>query len=177
MNTQCEYPFTVAQLKALTAEEGRAILAVADYRTDNIVDMSDEGLSSALNLMKESAGCVPSEEVADDLLATLRHKFAAMYYPAIRLAEAELDRIGFEKGTHFNFCLVVDPSYDNSTHVVIIDYDRPICYVHDCTKAWHVGFENLATLARAVLSTKEVLVKKVQQIRESSSAPLLECRS
>lgn len=180
MNTGCEYPFTAGEFEALTGEERSAILAMAEYLTGSIVDPSDEDLSSALNLMKESEGCVPSEEVGADLLASVRQKFAAIYQTAIALAEVELNKRGFENRKHFKFCLVIDPSYEDSTHVLVVDYDKPISYLHEWSKAWHVGFENLATLAEAVLSTKAALVNKVQEIKNSEqtySAPPLGSRS
>jgi hypothetical protein len=89
----------------------------------------------------------------------VRRKFAAVYQVATELAEAELKNRGFEKRKHFNFCLVIDPSYEDSTHVVVVDYGKPICYLHEWNKAWHVGFEDLAALARTVLSAKAALAR------------------
>ncbi len=51
------------------------------------MDISDEALSEALNLMKPTEGCVPLEEVDDDPVAPIRRKFAAVYQPAMELAE------------------------------------------------------------------------------------------
>ena len=63
MKERSEYPFTAEQFNKLTEEERGAVLAVAEYLTGNTVGISDEDLSSALNLMKGSEGCVPQEEV------------------------------------------------------------------------------------------------------------------
>jgi hypothetical protein len=156
-----EYPFTAKQYNALGEEERYAVLAVGQYLTSSTIGISDESLSNALNLMRESEGCVPSEEVGDDLLACVRRKFAAVYQVAAELAEVELKQRGFREHNHFNFCLVIEPSYEDSTHVVVVDYDKPICYLHEWSKAWHMGFENLAALAKAVLSAKAILIKKV----------------
>src|SRR6266511_5764395 len=163
MKTELEYPFTEKQFNALAEEESQAVLAVAEYLTGSTIDVSDEGLSNALNLMKESEGCVPTEETADDLLSSVRRKFAAVYQVAMELAEADLKMRGFEACNHFNFCLVIDPSYEDATHVVLVDYDKPICYLHEWGKAWQVGFENLAELAGEVLSAKVALVNKVEE--------------
>jgi hypothetical protein len=162
MKTKSKYPFTAKQFKALTEEERQAVLAVAEYLTSSTTKISNEGLSAALNMMKESEGCVPYEEAGDDLLAAVRRRFAALYNTAMELAEAELKQRGFVERKHFNFCLVIEPSCDDTTHVTIVDYDQPICYLHECSKAWHLGFKDLAELAGAVLATKAGLVKKVE---------------
>src|SRR6266436_8596320 len=160
MTETIEYPFTAAQFNALTEEERRAVLAVAEYLTGTMSDISDEQLSEALNLMKPCEGCVPSEEVDENLLNTVRRKFAAIYQTAIELAEAELKQQGFESRKHFNFALVIDPSYEHMTRITIVDHDRPICYLHEWIKPWHFKFANLTELAGAVLSVKVVLVRK-----------------
>ncbi len=161
MKAKTVYPFTAAQFKALTEEERKAVLAVAEYLTSSTIDISDEQLSEALNLMKPAEGCVPSEEADGDLLNTVRRKFAAVYQTAMELAQAELKQRGFEPRKHFNFSPVIEPSYEDSTRVAIVDYDRPMCYLHEWSKAWHFKFANLAELAGAVLSTKVALVSKV----------------
>src|SRR5438094_10580378 len=74
MKEKSEYPFTVEQFNKLTEEERGAVLAVAEYLTGSIIDVSDENLSAALNLMKESEGCVPKEEVDGDALAPVRRR-------------------------------------------------------------------------------------------------------
>ena len=161
MKQDNEYPFTAAQFHALNEEERQVVLAVAEYLTSSMIDISDEDLSEALNVMKPDKGCVPSEEGNGDLLNTVRRKFAAVYQTAMELAEAELKQRGLEPRKHFNFSLVIEPSYEDSTRVAIVDYDRPVCYLHEWSKAWHFKFANLTELAGAVLTAKVVLVNKV----------------
>ena len=163
MKTEFEYPFTAKQFKVLAEDEREAVLAVAEYLTGGTNLVSDEDFSIALNLMRESEGCVPSEEVGDDLLVSVRRKFAAVYQVGTELAKAELQKRGFEVRKHFNFCLVIEPDYEDSTHVVVVDYDKSICYLHEWGNAWHMGFENLAALAGAVLAAKAALVEKVEE--------------
>ena len=106
---------------------------------------------------------MPSEEAGEDLLNTIRNKVGAVYQVGVELAEAEL------KGKNiidFKFCMVVDPSYEDTTHVAILDYDKPICYLHEWTKAWHLGFATLAELADAFLVVKRSLVEKVTKPTE-----------
>jgi hypothetical protein len=45
-----------------------------------------------------------------------------------------------------------------------VDYDQPLCYLHEWTKAWHLGFEALGDLADAVLVVKKNLVEKVVEL-------------
>ncbi len=163
MTAEIEHPFTAAQFHALTEEERHAVWAVVDFLTSSTVDVSDEDLSEALNLMKPTEGCVPSEEADEDLFLTVRRKFAAVYQTALDLAQAELKQHGFELRKHFNFSLIIEPSYDGSTQVAIVDYDKPICYLYEWSKAWHFQFANLVELAGAVLSAKTRVVRKVEE--------------
>jgi hypothetical protein len=159
--TKTEYPFTVEQLKALTDEQRQAIEAVAEYLTGNtltVANLTDEDLSSTFNLLKPCDGCVPSEEAGKDLLNTIRKKFGAVYQVGMELVEAELKE---KKITDFNFCYVADPSYEDATHIAVVDYNKPICYLHEWTKAWHLCFATLRDLAGAVLVVKKNLVEKV----------------
>ncbi len=150
------------------------MLAVAEYLTGGTVGISDEDLSSALHLMKEAEGCVPQEEVDGDPLAPVRRKFAAVYQTALEMAEAELQKQGLKNRQQFNFCLVIEPSYEDSTHVVVVDYDKPICYLHEWSKAWDFQFANLAALARAVLSAKTALVNRVKELNGKEIIVVLE---
>ena len=150
----------------MSQEERQTVLAVAEYLTGNTgssIEISDEELSSSLNLMKTTEGCIPQEEIDGDVVAPIRRKFAAVYGTAMELAEAELEKKGLKDRKDFNFCLVIEASYEDTTHVAVVDYDKPICYLHEWDKAWHFQFGNLADLARAVLAAKTALVNKVAE--------------
>src|SRR5882724_12563070 len=122
MTAEIEHPFTAAQFHVLTEDERQAVFAVAEYLTTSMIDISDEQLSEALNLMKPCEGCVPSEEIDENLLNTVRRKFAAVYQTALELAEAELKQRGFESRKQFNFSLIIDPSYEHLTRIAIVDH-------------------------------------------------------
>ena len=160
IESETEYPFTAEQLKALTEPQRQAIEAVAEYLTGDTLtaNQTDEEITGTFNLLKPCKGCVPSEEAGKDLLNTIRKKFGAVYQVGMELAEEELKERNF---THFKFCLVTDPSYEDTTHIAIVDYEKPICYLHEWTKAWHLGFQTLGDLADAVLVVKKSLVEKV----------------
>ena len=164
MKNDPEYPFTAAQFNALSEAERQAVLAVAEYLTSTTTQITDEELSMALNMMKPSEGGVPFEEIDTNVLVAVRRKFAAVYQPAMELAKTELKKKGFKEREHFNFCLVIEPSHEDTMHVAVVDYDKPICYLHEWSKPWHFQFANLAELAKAVLSAKTALVNKVMEV-------------
>src|SRR5713226_8944053 len=124
--------------------------------------------------MKETEGCVPQEEIDENLLALIRRKFAAIYQTAMEMAEAELKTKGLKERQHFNFCLVIEPSCEDTTHVAVVDYDKPVCYLHECSKAWHFQFANLAELAKAVLTAKTALVKKSMEVNAKNITGVVE---
>ena len=165
MTGDSNHPFTAEQFNALSQEERQTVLVVAEYLTGNTgssIEISDEELSSALNLMKTTEGCIP-QEIDGDVIAPIRRKCAAVYGTAMEMAEAELERKGLKDRKDFNFCLVIEASYEDTTHVGVVDYDKPICYLHEWNKAWHFQFGNLADLAGAVLAAKATLVNKVTE--------------
>jgi len=77
------------------------------------------------------------------------------------LAEQALSRQGSSPFEDFHFCLLIDPNSENATHVGIVDYRKPICYLHEWRKACHFGFGTLVKLADEVLRVKRTLVRKV----------------
>ena len=162
MKTQIEseYLFTAEQFEGLTEPQRQAIEAVAEYLTGSTITarFTNEEITSTFNLLKPRKGCIPSEEAGEDLLKTIRRKFGAVYQVGMELAEGELRQ---KKIAGFNFCMVIDPSYEDSTHVAILDYDKPICYLHEGGKAWHLGFATLVDLADAVLFVKRTLVEQI----------------
>lgn len=174
MKNDPEYPFTAAQFNALSEEECQAVLAVADYLTSTTTEITDEDLSMALNLMKPSKGGVPFEEIDTNVLLAVRRKFAAVYQPALDLAQAELKQRGFKEREHFNFCLVIEPSHEDMTYVAVVDYDKPVSYLHEWSKPWHFSFENLAQLAEAVLTAKANLVARVMELCKKEVYVVLE---
>lgn len=167
MKNIAEYPFTAAQFTALSEEDRQTVLAVAEYLTGSNTEISDESLSEALNLMKATDGCVPQEEIDEDPVAPIRRKFAAVYQTAMELAEAELTQKGFKKREHFNFSLIIDASFEHATQLCIVDYDKPICYLHEWCKAWHFQFAMLADLAKEVLAAKTALVNRATEINKT----------
>lgn len=165
MQIQTLSPFTRKQYDLLTEEQRTVLDPVAEYlkgeTLTRLVNPTDEELSEIFNLLKVSCGCVPEEEIGDQVSSAIRKKFSAVYQTALTLAEAELRERKLKPLKDYNFCLVVEP--EDVTHIVIIDSTRPLCYLHEERKAWHFHFETLSALAEEVLRVKKHLVEQFLQ--------------
>lgn len=154
--------YTLTDYESLTAEQQDALLRVAAYLGSEPADLSDdESLTLTLNILRPCDGCLPHEELGDDLLAAIRRKFACIYYPAVELAEEELKARGLRFFDDFAFCLEIDPSYEDATHVAVVDYraeTRPFCYLHLYEKAWHFSFLTLLEIAAAVTEARAAIL-------------------
>jgi hypothetical protein len=161
------YPFTVKHWNGLTEEQKQAVEAVAIYLNDYGIpeqpELDDASISSALSILKPCPYCVPEDCVGEDLKAAIYKKFDCVYQVALELAEHELNGDGIKSLEQFSFCLIIEPSDEDSTHIVIVDYQHPTCYLHDWNKEWNFSFDSLAALANEVLRIKAVLVEKVTE--------------
>lgn len=160
-----EYPFTSEQYDALSVGQREVIRAVADYLNGDPLPppLTDEALSECFNLLRPVDGCVPFEEGEEDLRRAIRKKYAAVYSVARDLAEAALSGKGYQRPEHFNLCLVIEPDDEDSTQVVILDYQRPAYYLHEQVKPWNFHFHSLAEIAEEVLRVKEHVVAKATE--------------
>src|SRR4051794_18587217 len=90
MQTENKYPFTKKQFDALTEEQTQVLDAVAGFLTDIVLsegtDLTDEFISETFNLLRLCEGCVPEEELWDDISCTIRKKFCAVYQVGMELA-------------------------------------------------------------------------------------------
>lgn len=159
-------PYTSAQFQALTAEQQGVLRLVAESLGR---DLETETPDEVFHLLQPCDGCVPEDEVGDDLLLTIRQKFACVYGPALRLAEDVLAQATPPRGVP-SFCLMIDPSYEDGSWIAVLDHDeekRPFCYLFDRHKAWHFHFESLADLAEAVLEIRDRLLHSVGRLLAS----------
>ena len=163
MQSPLEHLYTTQQFESLGGEQKEALQAVAEYLTGSPLpqDLASEELSSTFNLLRPVAGCLPAEEVDDNLAKSIRRKFCSVFQVGLELAEAELKRQQFKEPDHYSFCLLVEADWEDATHVVILDYRKPVLYLHEWRKAWHFQFETLAQLADEVLRVKNLLVQQV----------------
>ena len=83
--TEC--PYTAKEFEQLTEKERGVLQRVANYRGIDLASedtpLGDETIEGAFNLFRPCGGCVPEEEIGDDLCLTVREKFACVYGPAI----------------------------------------------------------------------------------------------
>jgi hypothetical protein len=160
--------FTLEQWNALNEEQKSAVDAVAEYLTGFGIteqgQFTEQPLSDIFNILKPCSGCVPKDEIGDDVSESIRKKFGAVYDVALLLAERKLNRQGIRQFEVFSFCLLIQPSFDDATHIVIVDYQLPVCYIHEWTKAWNFHFASLAQLADEVLKVRNALVERVMAL-------------
>src|SRR5882724_6968514 len=109
--------YTEAQYNSLTPAEQKILHEVATHLTAEPIPVDEESLQITFNILRPCDGCIPEEELGEDLLADIRRKFACVYYTAIERAENQLTTRGLRFHDDFSFCLVIDPCYENSTHV------------------------------------------------------------
>jgi hypothetical protein len=174
METQTiNYPFTVEQFSALNHEQREAVEAVVEYLSDFPLseDPTDEEISTSLNLLKFCESSIPPEEFDGDILETIRRKFSAVFCVGVELADQELTKQGFTQFGQFSFCPVIEPCFDDASHVVIVDYKLPVCYLHEWHKAWCFHYSSLEELAEAVLNVKHHLVAQVK-LRHTQKDPV-----
>lgn len=86
-------------------------------------------LASAFNLLRTCQGCLPGDEIGDELLSDIRRKFACVYQAAITLAERDLVAADLRPTEDFSFHLVIDPSYEDDTNIVITDFRAKFCFL------------------------------------------------
>jgi hypothetical protein len=160
--TQTQYTYTTEQFNRLTKSEKAAILRIIDYVTGETPStVNDKILSDGLNFWRPTTGCVPEEEVRDNLHGAVRYKYSALYTPAMMAAEVDLERRGITLKDNYALELVIDASCDDRTHVAIIAFGHPVCYEHHWSKAWKFHFAELKDLAGEFLRIKQILVAKV----------------
>jgi len=165
MQTKSTEPFTLDQWQALNDEQKVIIDAVSEFHTGQSItediEPSDESISNSLNILRRCNGCVPDEEIDEQIGDSIRRKFYAVFGTGLELAERELNRRGIQQFEAYNFCILIEPSCQDATHVVIVDYGRAVCYLHEWTKARTFSFSSLAELAEKVISIRNTLVEKV----------------
>jgi hypothetical protein len=173
----CHY--TRAEFDALTDEQRRALELVAGHRgleleADDQADaeVQDEAIQEAFGLFRPCKGCVPGDEIGDNLCLTVREKFATIYDPAIEMAEALLRREGhWADSPVLGMRVLADASYEDQTNVTVVDWrpdKRPFCYLADDHKAWNYSFTTLAGLADEVLGIRDRLVEQVRGLLSST---------
>lgn len=159
-------PFTRQQWDALNEEERTALNAVHDFLhgvplpREN--QLTDQNLSQSLRLLRPTDECpVPDEEHTGDLIACIQRKFKAIYHAGIKLVETVLNQHGLKSTQDFNFLLVVETDTNDTTHVLIADWDSPSRYLHEWMDALDFQFADLKAIALKVLAVRDHLVNAI----------------
>jgi hypothetical protein len=162
MPQEPDHDYSPAHYASLTELEQAVLQAIATHLTGERLDPTDtETLELTFNILRPCDGCVPEEEVGENLLEDIRRKFTCIYYTAVERAVEDLKAEGLRFFDDFSFCLVTDPCYQDTTHVAVVDLRpeiRPFCYLHEYAKAWHFSFANLQDIATEVLRAQALIL-------------------
>src|SRR5438067_3735602 len=114
---ETECPYRAEEFAALTEEQRGALKRVGDYRGFDLVSedcpLGDETIEVAYNLFRPCEGCVPGDEIGDNLCQAIREKFACVYGPAIEMAEDLLRPKGYwADSPTLGMRVVIDASYE-----------------------------------------------------------------
>ena len=174
MPEEPDHDYSPAHYASLTELEQTVLQAVATHLTGEPLDPTDaQMLELTFNILRPCDGCVPEEEIGEDLLEDIRRKFACIYYTAVERAEEDLKTKGLRFFDDFSFCLVTDPCYQESTHVAVVDLQpeiRPSCYFHEYTKAWYFSFANLQDIATEVLRAQSIILATFHKLNPALGA-------
>jgi hypothetical protein len=92
---------------------------------------------------------VPTSYIGDDILLSIRGKFACIFQAAREMIERRWRQAGRENDL---LVVLIDPSYEDATHIAVCDYKSPgRCYFHAYYKAWSYAFESVSEIADEVL--------------------------
>jgi hypothetical protein len=148
-----EHVYTVEQYSKLTEEQKAALVLVAEHLSADLYlaePVTDKDLSHAFGILVPADGCVPSGYVSEDILLCIRAKFACIFHAACEIIERRRRQAGRENQL---LVVLIDPSYDDATHIAVCDYESPgRCYFQGYYKAWSYTFETLSEIANEVLT-------------------------
>jgi hypothetical protein len=168
MNSEC---YTIEEMDALTTDQRAALRGIADHRGIDLdsedTPLGEETIQEAFRLFQPCEGCIPEDEIGDDVCLSVREKFACVYGAALEIAEADLRNEGYFADCHLGLRLVIDASYEDQTTVAVVDWSpeqRPFCYLQESHKAWRYSFETLSALADEVLAIHNRLMENVRRL-------------
>src|SRR5438093_297677 len=91
MSGQPGHDFSSTHYASLSELEQAILRELAKHLSGEDLDpAADASLHSTFNILRPCDGCLPDEEIGDDLLSDIRRKFACVYYTAIERAENQL---------------------------------------------------------------------------------------
>jgi hypothetical protein len=147
-----EQVYTVEQYSKLNEEQKAALALVAEYLSADLCleePVTDKDLSNAFGILAPADGCVPIGYVRDDILLSIRRKFACIFRAACDIVERRWRQADRENDL---LVVVIDPSYEDATHIAVCDHKSAgRCYLHGYYKAWSYAFESLSEIANEAL--------------------------
>lgn len=107
-----------------------------------------------LHILEDGNGCVPQDEVGEDLLLDIRRKFDIIYGTATRLAERKA------KKPPYTIDIVIDSSFEDRTCVVIY-HQKQVLYDYSA-KAWNVHFDSLKAVVSEISRVRDNIVSQLE---------------
>jgi hypothetical protein len=102
--------------------------------------------------LSEYEGCIPDELLGEDVMRDIQGKFYCFYRPIVDFAEAKL-------GVKSMVRIAVDPSYEDTSLVVVFHPDSgKVLYTADL-KAWNLVFANEEELGRHAVGVYRTILK------------------
>jgi len=145
--------FDLEVFRTLPEDQRTAVFMLIQQRSQQLrlqrwSQVSEDVLHAALNIYRADAGgCVPDDEIGDDVNKAVETKFYDFMHVVRDLAEWKLRRRRYRPALN----IIVWPSYEDSTVSIIYDQDKPLFYLWHCQKAWTFNFSTTEEVAVELL--------------------------
>lgn len=106
-------------------------------------------LESVFRIVGPCLGCVPDDEIGDEVAMDIIRKFRTVIAGAAQLASKRPPGSELE--------VVIEPSYDDATTVAVLDLVTKDVLFFERTKAWHYHFKSLREVANEVLRIADAI--------------------
>lgn len=153
--------FDLAAFRALPEVQRAAVFRLIQQRhqaarLERWESVSADDLEVALNIYRTDAGgCVPVEEIGDDLVKTVYTKFFDLFAVVRDLADQRLQKRRFRPALN----IIVQPDDGDSVVSMIYDRDKPLFYLWHAQKPWTLNFPSAAEAADEILRLTESVVR------------------
>lgn len=160
-NKPAEFLFDLTAFQQLSDAQKLAVFGLVAQRKGRhqeltLASVDADDLRSALNIYRTDAGgCVPDDEMGDDIVKTIHTKFYDFFAVVRTQAEQQLRARRFRPSLN----IIIQPDYEDSTVSMIYDRDRPLFYLWHAQKAWTFNFSSAAEVADEILRLTEQVVR------------------
>lgn len=140
-----EFYYTETEFKKLSAEHFD-LMVMEKLSGEEGLEIWEQ-LVVDLEMLKPCDGCVPPEFVDGEIEKTIKNKFSLVVQRAVWLAE--------QKQPELDLRVVIEPSYEGDTVVVVYDTIRSWVLLDYGNEAWNFKFETLQEVVDTVVGWSE----------------------